>query len=193
MPAAGSVSRAAAPIAALSAKRSAMVARTAATDRAPRPTAVAAEATRQALVAEQSARCSVPPARVAARRRRCHSSPAATSRCIARRASSSAAAVATVPAGGAATRAAVATRWRPRWRAASSGDRSDNQETARLIVPESKLLWRLALGDYWQAMTLVRWSRWSTTCGSCATKRTATRTNNPRRMRCARTAARRAS
>jgi hypothetical protein len=186
MPAAGSVSQVAALTAALSARHSAMAVPTAAMARPRRLTAVAAPAaTRLAVAPEPSARCSAPPARVAARRRRSHSSPAATSPCTARRASSSAAGAATDLAGGAATRAAVATRWR----AASNGDRSDNLETGLLTVPESKQLWRQAPGGCWQGMTLVRWSRWSTTCGSCATKPIATRTNNLRRMRCGRTAA----
>jgi hypothetical protein len=185
MPAAGSVSQAGVLTAAPSARRSAMAAPTAATARPRRRMAAAVVAIRLVVAPEPIGRCLAPRARVVARRPRCLSSPAATSPCTAQRVSSSAAAVATVPAGGAATRAAVATRWR----AASSGDRSDNLETAPLTARESKLLWKPALDGCWQGMTLVRWSRWSMTCASCATKPIAMRTSNPRRMRCGRTAA----
>src|SRR5207247_978453 len=94
-------------------------------------------ATRLARAA--SARCSARRARVAARRPRCPSSPAATSRCTVRRVSSSVVGVMTGPAG-AVTRVGVATRWR----AANSGDPSDNHVNARQTGPENKLLSRPA-------------------------------------------------
>jgi hypothetical protein len=93
--------------------------------------------------------------------------------------------VAIAPGGAAATRAGVATKWP----VASSGDRSDNLGIALLIVPESKLLWKRALGGCWRVTMLVPWSRLSSICASYATRQIAKQTSNLRRMRCGPTAA----
>src|SRR6266851_1222546 len=98
-----------------------------------------------------SARCSTPPARAVARRPRCHSSRAAISRCTARRVFSSVVEETTGRAG-AVTRVGVATRWR----AANSGDHSDNHVTAHLTGPENKLPWKPAPGAYLLGTTNAR-------------------------------------
>ena len=174
MQAAVSASRAAAPIVAQRVRRNAMAVRPVAT--AGRRTAVA---TRRAVAL--NVKCSAPHARAAARRPRCHSSPAAISRSIARRVSSSVVEAMTGPAE-VDTRVGVATRWR----AANSGDPSDNRVNARRTEPENKLPWRLVPGDYSPGTTNARYSRWLMTCVCCAMRRTATRTSNPRPTRCGR-------
>ena len=56
---------------------------------------------------------------------------------------------------GAVTRVGVATKWR----AANSGDHSDNLVIAHQTGPENKLPWKPARGDYWLGTMNARYSR----------------------------------
>ena len=85
---------------------------------------------------------------------------------------------------GAVTRVGVGTKWR----AANSGDHSDNLVTAPQTGRENKLPWRPAPGACWLGTTNARFSRSSMTCACCEMRRTALRTSSPRLTRCGRTA-----